>query len=299
MKRSAEHQSSGDDHLQDIIRYYEETQFDYRVAWTGKSDLAVHFGFYRGDAHRHQDALVNTNRMLADLVDIQPGESVLDAGCGKGGSCFWLARERGAHVTGINPVASQIAECRRHAAVLSLTEATDFHRADFTRTPFESGRFHVLWACESLCHARDKSAFYREAYRLLRPGGRLVIAEYIRRRRPLTAPEEKLLAAWLHRWAIPDIDTAAEHRDAAAAAGFSDFQLRDYTRYTWASLKNLHKISRRWIGIGHLLRLLGLRSAIQHGNHVGSIRQFEALRQDCWFYGVLTARKPDQCAPAR
>jgi len=101
---------------------------------------------------------------------------------------------------------------RGFAAARKLGDRVAFEQADYTRTPFPAASFDVVWALESLCHAPDKAAFYREAARLLRPGGRLVIAEYVRAARPLSTQREGLLHQWLDGWAIPDLDTRAEHR---------------------------------------------------------------------------------------
>lgn len=278
--------------LQKVIDYYDQTRFDYNVAWLNDDNLAVHFGFYDEQADKHADALKNTNRILADLAKVQASDWVLDAGCGKGGSCFWLARNIGCKAIGISPVSSQIAECKAIAANSDVKDKVDFVEADYRNTAFPDAHFDVVWACESLCHAPQKIDFYREAYRLLKPGGRLIIAEYLRTRRPLQAKEEDLLMSWLNRWAIDDIDTSAEHRQQAESAGFQDVTIDDYTRFTWISLKNLHKISRRWIWIGHVLYRLGIRSKVQHGNQVGSIQQFKALQQGLWYYGLIQAKKP-------
>lgn len=277
--------------MQDIIDYYDQTRFDYNVAWLNKENLAVHFGFYDEEADKHADALSNTNRILADLASIKEGELVLDAGCGKGGSCFWLVKNRAATTIGISPVPSQIEECQQHAKTNDLEKQAQFQVADYCATPFPDAHFDVVWACESLCHAPQKQNFYKEAYRILKPGGRLVIAEYLRSKRPLIQTEEDLLMSWLNRWAIADIDSKEEHENHAKKEGFIQIRVEDYTPYTWISLKNLHKISRRWLWIGVILRALGIRSKVQHGNQVGSIRQFEALQKGLWYYGVITAVK--------
>lgn len=278
--------------FREVIDYYDQTRFDYEIAWVGRENLAVHFGFYDQQAGRHAEALSNTNRVLAELAGIQPGSRVLDAGCGKGGSALWLARHRQCAVVGITPVASQVAEARQHAETAGLEQQLSFLQADYCNTPFESSSFDTVWACESLCHSPAKEAFYREAFRLLRPGGRLAIAEYTRHKRPLPQKGEQLLLSWLNRWAIPDINTAEEHRRQAADAGFRNIEIRDYTRYTWVSLKNLHKISRRWMWANHLLFGLGIRSRAQHNNITGGLRQFRALEQGLWYYAVATATKP-------
>src|SRR5215813_12507551 len=96
-------------HTDAIIGYYDETWLDYRMLWLNPDNLAVHFGYTDSTTRSHTDALKNMNRVLADRVRIQPGERVLDAGCGVGGSSLWLARERGAEVVGITLAPSQVA----------------------------------------------------------------------------------------------------------------------------------------------------------------------------------------------
>jgi tocopherol O-methyltransferase len=278
------------DHMA-ISSYYDQTQFDYRVAWTSKDDFAVHFGFYDARHTTHRQALLNTNKVMADLAQVSQDEHVLDAGCGQGGSAFWLVQNKNARVTGISPVKTQIDQCLQNARQLGVQGRATFTRADFCATPFQDNSFDVIWACESVCHATDKALFYQEAFRLLRPGGRLVMAEYLRTGRPLKPHQETLLSRWLSGWAIPGIDTPSEHLTHAKQMGFDQIMIRDYTQIAWISLKNLHKISRRWAWIGYVLHTLGIRNKVQHGNHMGGIFQFQALNQGAWFYGVITAVK--------
>jgi cyclopropane fatty-acyl-phospholipid synthase-like methyltransferase len=216
---------------------------------------------------------------------------VLDAGCGVGGSSVWLAQARGANVVGITPVASQVARARSFAAARTLGDQVAFEQADYTSAPFPDASFDVVWALESLCHALDKAAFYREAARLLRPGGRLVIAEYIRAARPLSAQGERMLHQWLDGWAIPDLDTRAEHVAHAAAAGLADMRIDDITAHTRPSLRRLYQLTRWSYPLAVTGRAVGIRSAIQHGNVIGSLRQYQALDRELWFYGILSATK--------
>lgn len=275
----------------DVHSYYDHTRFDYRRIWNRRRrDVAVHFGYYDEHAHRHEDALDNMNRVLAGYAGIQAGERVLDAGCGVGNACFWLAEHLQARVTGVNIVASQIADCRQQAALKNLPEAS-FVEADFCNIPFENDTFDVVWACESVCHAPEKAAFYREAFRVLKPGGRLVMAEYMRQNRPVSTKGEQLLAAWLRPWAIPDIDTADEHRQHATGAGFEQIVIHDATANVRVSLRNLHDLSAAWLPFGKVFRFFHIVNDIRLDNVKASMRQYEALREDAWMYGILTARK--------
>lgn len=274
----------------DIKTYYAQTGFDYRVIWGGGRSLAVHFGYYDEHARHHHAALDNLNRALADFAGIRPGERVLDAGCGRGSAVFWLAAHRDCAVTGVNLSSAQLSECRQ-ALAKKPNPGVSFIEADYLNVPCPDAVFDVVWACESLCHAADKRAFYREACRLLRPGGRLVIAEYVRAGRPLSTADESLLAEWLRPWAIPDLDTLMEHEAHAMAAGFRCFSEKDVTGQVKVSLRNLHRLCRRWQPWGWLMLRLGLINRLRYNNVCAAVRQFEALEKGCWSYRFLLAEK--------
>jgi tocopherol O-methyltransferase len=141
--------------------------------------LGIHFGYY-DDQHRDHDAAVlNINRKLADVAGISKQDRVLDAGCGIGGSSLWLAANRRCRVVGINIVPWQIQQAQALAAQRGLQALADFQLADYADTKLKADSFTVVWGLESVVHAADKQAVIQEAYRLLQPGGRLVIAEYM------------------------------------------------------------------------------------------------------------------------
>jgi tocopherol O-methyltransferase len=274
-----------------LIRYYDDTWLDYRLVWLKPSNFAIHFGYHDDERRSHADALVQMNRVLADLARIGQGQRVLDAGCGVGGSSLWLAEHRGAQVLGITPVSSQVARARAFARHRGLSHLVRYRLADYADTGLPSASFDAVWALESLCHAPDKAAVYREFARVLRPGGRLVIAEYARSARPLPPWKEQLLSEWLSGWMIPDLDTPDEHQEHAMRAGFSEFVLRDITRHTRPSLRRLYAATFLGVPIDRVLGRLGLRNEVQHGNVIGSRRQYEALRSQCWLYTAISATR--------
>src|SRR5262249_9800587 len=104
-------------HMVERIRtYYDETWGDYRWLWLSPRNYAIHFGYWDTGTRTHAESLLNMNRALAERIGLRPGQRVLDAGCGVGGSAAWLARTQGAEVVGITLVASQVARARRYAA---------------------------------------------------------------------------------------------------------------------------------------------------------------------------------------
>jgi len=277
--------------LKAVNEYYDQTNFDYKKVWHSGTSLAYHFGYYADDIHEHKHALTNANHVLARIARIKSGDRVLDAGCGLGGSSFWLAAHRSAQVVGITPVRGHVLAAREIARRRSLDDQVSFYVADYADTRFQKASFDVVWALESVCHAVSKAAFYREAARLLRPGGRLVVADYIRVSRDLGADTDSMIREWLDGWSIPDIATADEHLAASTRAGFADVHLDDYTKTTHRSLRRLYKLACLARPIDQILFGFRLRSVTQHGNVIASLRQYQLLRKGAWFYGILSGTK--------
>lgn len=275
-----------------IVEYYRQTWFDYRSLWLNRENLAYHFGYCDDHTFDHASSLSRSNEVLAEIASVSASDRVLDAGCGLGGSSFWLARNRAVNAVAIALGETQLQTASFLARTRRLADRVAFVCADFTACPFPSGSFDVIWAQESLCHASHKPAFYREAARLLRPGGRLVLAEFMRTRRNMDRESTRLLRRWLDGWAIPDLDLIEEHVRAAGDAGLVRIKARDVTDRTMPSLRRLYRWARMVLPFEYLLYRLGSRSAIQHGNVVGALRQYQALRRQLWRYVILSADKP-------
>ena len=277
-----------------IDRYYRESQFDYDVIWRTNRNLGRHFGFGMERGNRgsgHDAALESANRHLADLAEVGRNTRVIDCGCGLGGTSIWLARERGAQVTGFDLLERQIERARREAARALVSGKVRFVVGDFVATGLARESFDVVLAQETLCHVERKERFYQEAYRLLAPGGAIMIAEYMRLGRARSEHEERAIRSWCDGWIMPDLLTAQEHGAAARAAGFSRVEIFDGTARVSASLERLYRRAVYSFPIHRLLRSLGLRTDAQHGNITAARLQFQLLKQGFWFYGLLRARK--------
>lgn len=278
---------------QDIKNYYNQTQFDYSFIWNWrlKTTPALHFGYYDEKATKHEQAIFRVNEVLADWANVTAGTKVLDAGCGLGNTSMWLAQHRKADVTGITLVQKQVDTAYALAKKQNIT-GVNFQVADYLHTPFNNDTFDVVWACESLCHAPDKSLFYKEAFRVLKPGGRLVIAENLRPERPMSADKEKFLHDIFDAWAIPDLDTLEEHQQHAVNAGFTGFEHKDVTKNVWVSYKNLRKIVKQLKPLATFLNTFRLVPKVRYNNYIQSGRQADAIEQGVFTYAHLLATKP-------
>ena len=158
------------------------------------------------------------------LASLQPGQTVLDLGSGGGIDCFLAAKRVGDNgsVIGVDMTAEMIEKARANKAKLGA-ENVEFRLGEIEHLPVEDGIVDVIISNCVINLSPDKRQVFREAYRVLKPGGRLAVSDIVTDG-PLPETVKRSLAAW-----AGCIAGALELEDYIAAiedAGFCDVELK-------------------------------------------------------------------------
>ena len=285
-------QLSADELKSDAEKHYDDCYRDYLFAWCNKENLALHYGYWDEQTTSHHQALLNKNQVLYDMAAISPTEHVLDAGCGIGGSSIWMAKQHSNQVTAITISKQQVLYARQHAKRQGVSDKTTFEVSDFCATPFEDESFDVIWGLESVCHALNKGEFLKEAYRLLKPGGRIVVCDGFIQRREFTEDEWQDIVTCLNGWAVPNLCSRDEFSELLEITKFQQIAYKDITTETMPSADYMFKVAKRLKPVQLLTQWLGLRTKAQTANFKVGLAQHRLFKDNLVEYGIFTAHKP-------
>ena len=160
---------------------------------------------------------------FAAMLDLRPGEHVLDAGCGLGGAAFLMAARYGVRVTGVDLSANMIALARERLHAHELANRVRLVHGDCLALA-QNPEFDVVFGRDVFLHVADKEALFGVLLRVLVPGGRLLVTDYCASPRPWSAD----FSDYVMRRGY-GLHTVADYASMLSAAGFADVRAEDRT----------------------------------------------------------------------
>ena len=277
-----------------IIDYYEKAEISYRDVWDLNHSMAFHCGFWDGEVKSIRQALLRQNQLMGEWVALTPNDELLDAGCGIGGSAIYVSKHFGCKSTGISIVPYQIEQASQKAIEHKVNHLANFTVADYCVMPFDDASFTVVWAIESVCYALDKKAFLAEAFRVLKPGGRLIVADGFRCKTNLSTTEEQIMKQWEDGYAVHELAHHSVFKSQIAEVGFERMIIKEANELVMPSAKRLYYFGLAAKYYRKLLKLVGKKygNDITIKNTEAAISQYLGIKKGLWTYDVFIAQKP-------
>ena len=202
----------------------------------------IHLGHY-GSPPRRTDFLQAKIDFVHEMVkwggldQLPAGTTVLDVGCGIGGSSRILAKDYGFDVTGVTISPQQV---QRAQQLTPAGVTATFKVDDAMALSYPDASFDVVWSVEAGPHMPDKAVFARELMRVLKPGGVLVLADWNQRddrQIPLNAWERVVMKQLLDQWSHPAFSSIEGFAELLAGTGLADGEVEtaDWTTETLPS----------------------------------------------------------------
>ncbi len=275
-----------------IVDYYAATENAYKDSWDLNNSLAIHYGYWDEKVKDFPASLLRMNEVMMEAAKIRSTDKVLDAGCGIGGSSIFLAERIGCNVTGISLSERQINNAKEQAKQKGLERKVSFELMNYGATSFPDESFDVVWGCESICYADDKEQFVKEAYRLLKPGGRIVVADGFVSE--FKNNDHSTIRNWLDGWQVNYLETMERFQSFMQSAGFKNISSKDISKFTAHSSRRLYKfyflanLYLFWKTISFSNRA----TVMQKKNIAACKHQYFGMEKGLWRYGLIVGTKP-------
>jgi len=267
-----------------IMDFWNKTSNGWQTVWGPH----IHHGYFENHRETPVQAQEKLIERLVALLEISPQDEILDAGCGLGGSSLYLAKKYCAHVTGITLSQKQV-DMATGLAKKARIKNVNFKVEDaLSLASFLDNTFDIVWSLESCEQFYDKQLFIQQAFRVLKPGGKLILATWCsgaEEYKGLQAKKYKKLCIALQ---LPYMPTINHYAKLLQQQGFIIKQTLDWSgnvKETWkAGLANLRTYS-----FLEIFKMSGWRGLI-FGKHAQMMQ--EAFIQNRVKYGVFSASKP-------
>lgn len=250
----------------------------------------LHYPIWDETTTKYADASINTSKVVVDELHLKDGDKVLDAGCGVGGTSIYAAESHNVEVTGITIVPAQRVLAERYAAESPARKRLRFLLRDYTDTGFKDQSYDKIYGIESICYAIDKRDFLKEAYRILKPGGRIAILDAYRVKKDLNKKESKVYQDFLDGFVLDNLPFQEQFHKDMEDIGFKDVKFESKNVGVRKTLGVYYFYGTVMYPFVYLLQKFGLIS--DSLGHVISARNSKFLiENDVLVYGVFTGVK--------
>jgi len=153
-----------------------------------------HVGYWDGDDDDSPflEAINHCTELVGEKLQLGPGQRLLDIGCGVAQPAIRFAQRYDVQVTGVTNSTWQVQEANRRTKAGGVRSQIAIDQGDAAALPYPDGSFDAVLSFQSLQHAEDRGRWLAEMARMVRPGGRVVLVDFVEEV-PLSDDEVEIL----------------------------------------------------------------------------------------------------------
>ncbi len=204
------------DHYDDLSKWYLEIWGEH-----------VHHGLWETGSESAELAVQQLTQLIARETGVTSGSTVVDIGCGYGGTARILAKGFGANVTGYTLSKEQYEYA---VAKTGDTGNPQYRLQNWFENGLPDASVDVAISIESSEHMEDKPGFFAEVNRVLKPGGRFGVYAWLACDNPTDRQFRWLLEPICREGRLPSMGNEEDYRQMMWESGFTDITFRDLSR---------------------------------------------------------------------
>jgi tocopherol O-methyltransferase len=206
-----------------VAAHYDELDPWYRALW----GTHLHHGLWSSRRQSAAAATVALVDLVAARAGLEPGMAVCDVGCGYGETARTLARGHGTRVTGLT-----ISQAQHEYALSGGDEdgRVRYELRSWLRNGLADATFDAVIAIESVSHMDDAALAFAECARVLRPGGRIVVCDWLSSGSPRGWERRVLLDPLRRESRLANLCPSAEYARLMESVGFTSLAHEDLSR---------------------------------------------------------------------
>jgi cyclopropane fatty-acyl-phospholipid synthase-like methyltransferase len=230
-------------HTQQVKRYYDRNSAAFERL--GQGNASIHRAVWGPGVSTRRQAFHYVDELILEcLPEDAEQPTVVDLGCGLGASLLYLAGRRDLAGEGITISAQQAARARELIAEAGAGDRVRCREGNFLDVPSDlAGTADVAFSIEAFLHSPDAGGYFREAAKVLKPGGTLVVCDDFLNR-SAEGREARLLDAFRQGWRVGSLLTVDQAGEAAGRHGLT--LVRDLDLSGGLELRRLRD---RWISV--------------------------------------------------